>query len=186
MELYDRIIKIIDVNLIQCLIPVIITLYLVKVFFKNRFETKKALNLIRWLIIIYAFITWTIFFVSIIINPEEATFINRVVGPYAIIYWIMFLASLILPFTLLIRKIATKFWYVMLVAFCMKVGIFFERFIIITTSFHRDYLTENGNIEFIYPFLLGISIVLVQGAIIAILILGIFQILKRKTEHRNI
>ncbi|GAA0728418.1 hypothetical protein GCM10009430_37550 [Aquimarina litoralis] len=185
MELYDLIIKIIDVNLIQCLIPIILTLFLVKVFFKNRFETKKALNLIRWLIIIYTFITWTISLVTIIINPEEATFINRAVGPYAIIYWIMFIAALILPFTLMIKKMAIKFWYVMFIAFCMKVGIYFERFIIITTSYHRDYLTENGNIEFIYPFLLGISILFVQGVIIAILILGIFQILKRKTIHNT-
>ena len=170
MELYDQIIKIIDVNLIQCLIPIILTLFLVKVNFKNRFETKKALNIIRWTIIIYAFITWAITLVRIVINPEESAFINRAVGPYAVMYWIMLLSALILPFTLFIQKIAAKFWYVLLVAFCIKIGVYFERFVIIVTSYHRDYLTENGNTEFINPFVFGIGMLLLQGVIIAILI----------------
>jgi hypothetical protein len=187
MELYDRIIKIVDINLIQCLITIILTLFLVKVFFKNRFEIKKALNLVRWVVIAYSFITWTITLIGIILNPEESAFVNRAVGPYAITYWIMFLSALILPFTLFNKKLAAKFWYVLLVAFCVKIGVYFERFVIIVTSYHRDYLTiDNGNTEFINPFAFGIGMLLLQGVIIAILMLGIFEIIKRKTVHHTI
>ena len=56
------------------------------------------------------------------LNPEEYAFINRATGPYAITYWLMFLSALILPFTLLIKKLASKFWYVLLVAFAMKIA----------------------------------------------------------------
>jgi len=129
-----------------------------------------------------------------VINPDEYAFIDRATGPYAWAYWMMFLSALILPFTLLIKKLASKYWYVILVAFGMKIGMYFERFVIILTSFHRDYLPENANSEFenentdlIDLFSFGIGIIFLQGLIITILTLGIFEIIKRKkTAHNTI
>jgi hypothetical protein len=86
MEIYKRIIEIVDANLIYCLIPIILTLILVELIFKNRFETKKVLNLIRWTIIIYAIITWSITLIGMALHPEESAFINRATGPYKIAY----------------------------------------------------------------------------------------------------
>jgi hypothetical protein len=127
-------------------------------------------------------------------NPEEYAFINRATGPYAWAYWIMFVSALILPLTLFIKKLTSKFWYVLLVVFGMKSGMYFERFIIIVTSFHRDYLPgngnaelENGNTELIDLFAFGIGMIFLQGLIITILTLGIFEILKRKkTVHNSV
>jgi hypothetical protein len=126
------------------------------------------------------------------LNPDKYAFINRATGPYAWAYWIMLLSSLILPFTLLSKKLAAKFWYVLLVAFAMKIGMYFERFVIIVTSFHRDYLTgngnaelENGNTELIDLFAFGIGMIFLQGLIITILTLGIFEIIKRKKTVCN-
>ncbi|WP_111710268.1 hypothetical protein [Lutibacter citreus] len=127
-------------------------------------------------------------------NPDEYAFINRATGPYAWAYWIMFLSALILPLTLLIKKLASKFWYVILVVFGMKSGMYFERFVIIMTSFHRDYLPgngnaelENGNTELIDLFAFGIGMIFLQGLIITILTLGIFEIIKRKkTVYNNL
>ena len=187
MELYKRIIEIVDANLIHCLIPIILTLMFVELIFKNRFETKKVLNLIRWTIIIYTIITFTFYLIGMAMNPNEHAFINRATGPYAIAYWIMFFGALILPLTLFIKKLASKFWYVLLVAFGMKSGMYFERFVIITTSFHRDYQTGNGNVGLMESMLYGIGIFFIQGIIIAILTLGIFEIIKRKkTGHNNV
>ena len=189
MDIYKRIIEIIDANLIFCLIPIILTLILVKLIFKNRFETKKVLNLIRWTIIIYTLITWTFYLIGMVTteNPEEYAFLNRATGPYAWAYWIMFLSALILPLTLIIKKLASKFWYVLLVAFGMKSGMYFERFVIIVTSFHRDYLPnnvntefDNRNVELIDLFSFGIGMTFLQGIIITIFTLGIFEIIKRK------
>jgi hypothetical protein len=185
MELYKRIIEIVDANLINCLIPIILTLIIIRLFFKNRFETKKVLNLIRWTIILYAIITWTFNLIGMAMSPDEYAFINRATGPYKIAYWIMFLSALILPFTLFIKKLASKFWYVLLVVFGMKIGFYFERFVIIVTSYHRDYLTENGSPEFTNLLAFGIGMILLQGVIIAILTLGIFEIIKRKKTGYN-
>ncbi|WP_127845488.1 hypothetical protein [Psychroflexus aestuariivivens] len=187
MELYKRIIEIVDANLIHCLIPIILTLMLVELIFKNRFETKKALNLIRWTIIIYTIVTFTFYLIGMATtdNPDEYAFLNRATGPYAWAYWIMLLSALIFPLTLFIRKLASKFWYVLLVAFGMKSGMYFERFVIITTSFHRDYQTENGNDGLMESISYGIGIFFIQGIIIAMLTLGIFEIIKRKKTGYN-
>tara|TARA_R110002126_G_scaffold290629_1_gene448042 strand:+ start:68 stop:652 length:585 start_codon:yes stop_codon:yes gene_type:complete len=185
MELYKRIIEIVDANLIHCLIPIILTLMFVELIFKNRFETKKALNLIGWTIIIYTIVTFTFYLIGMAMNPDEYAFINRATGPYAIAYWIMFFGALILPLTLFIKKLASKFWYVILVAFGMKSGMYFERFVIITTSFHRDYQTENGNAGLMESISYGIGIFFIQGIIIAMLTLGIFEIIKRKKTGYN-
>ena len=92
----------------------------------------------------------------------------------------MLLSALILPFSLLVKKLGTNFWYVLFVAFCMKIRNYFERFVIITTSLHRDYLPDNGNNEFTDSILYIIGMVFLQGMVIAILTLGVFEMTKRK------
>ena len=185
MELYKRIIEIIDANLMHCLIPIILILMLVELIFKNRFETKKVLSLIRWTIIVYTIVTFIFYLIGMAMNPDEHAFINRATGPYAWAYWTMFFGALILPITLFIKKLASKFWYVLLVAFGMKCGMYFERLVIITTSFHRDYQTEDGNAGLMESISYGIGVFFIQGFIIAILALGIFEIIKIRKNVCN-
>lgn len=183
METYNRIIEIIDANLIFCLIPIILTLILVELLFKNRFETRKVLNLIRWTIIIYTLTTLIFYVIGVAVNKDNYALLNRATGPYAWAYWIMLLSSMILPLLLLVKKIGTNFWYVLLVAFCMKIGSYFERFVIITTSFHRDYIPDGGNTEFRDSISYAIGMVIMQGMVIAILTLGVFEMLKKKKNY---
>ena len=186
MELYYRIIEIIDANLIYCLIPIILTLIIVNFLFKERFETKKSLNLFRWIIITYSIITWTFYLFGMFMNPEKYSFIDRATGPYKIAYWIMFLCALIFPFTLFYKKLASKFWYVLFVAIGMKIGYYFERYVIFVTSLHRDYHPSSDNSVFSSLPNFGIGLIIIQGITIAILSLGIFEILKlKKTVHNS-
>lgn len=180
MEFYKQFLEIVDANLIYCLVPIILTLILVELILKNRFETKKMLNLIRWTIIIYTITTVTFYLIEITLKPGEQTFINRTTGSYSWAYWLMLLSAMILPFSLLMKKLRTNFWYVLLVAFCMKIGSYFERFVIITTSLHRDYLPDSRNNEFTYSILYNIGMVFLQGIIIVILTLGVFEMIKKK------
>lgn len=180
MELYKTIIEIVDANLIYCLIPIILTLMLVELIFKTRFETKKALGVIRWTIIIYTIVYIAYYLIVLVINPNEHNFVNRTTGPYAWAYWIMFFSALILPLTLFIKKLASKFWYLILVAFGMKIGVYFERLVIITTSFHREYKTEIDDLGLMESISFGVGILLLQGITLTIMVLGIFEMLKRK------
>lgn len=183
MELFDKLIKFIDTNLILCLVPIILTLIIIEFLFKNRFETKKVLNLIRWTIIIYTAITILYSIIGIIGYPDKFAVINRATGPYWIAYWIMLLCALIFPITLLNKKWASKFWYILLVSILVKIGLYFERFVIIVTSYHRDYLPEKGIIEWIELPSNGLLLLFLQGFIIAILALGYFKIMKQKSKH---
>ena len=138
MRLDNEIITFIDENLIYCLVPMILTLKLIDFFFKDRFQIKKALNLIRWLIISYAIITIIHFLIGLTINSDELELISRVTGPYKIAYLLIFMCATILPLILINNKLASKSFYLLLVGVLMKIGWYIERFIIVVTSFHRD------------------------------------------------
>ncbi len=98
----------------------------------------------------------------------------------------MFLSALILPFTLFIKKLTLKYWYVLIVVFGMKSGFYFERFVIMSTSYHHNYLTENRRPEIMNSFTLGIAMLFLQGIIITILALGIFEIIKQKSVRNTL
>lgn len=185
MELYDKIIRIVDSNLTYCLVPMVLTLILVKVIYKNRFPTKKALNIISWIIIGYSVITLVYFILGISLNSDNFAFTNRATGPYKFAYWFMLFCVTVLPFTLLIKKLSSKYWYVLLIAFFIKIGVYFERFVILTTSIHRDYAQENGSSDLMASTAYGILVFFIQGFIIAVLLLLLLKRIERKKTAHN-
>lgn len=174
--MYDKIIKIVDANLILCLIPMIFTLILIELMFKNIFSTKKVLRIISWIILIYTLVIFLYFIIGFTVSPNEFSFIHRATGPYKTMYWIMFFSATIFPLTLLIKRLSSNFWYVLLVAFLMKVGVYFEHFVIVTTSIHRDYGPENQTSDLLNLWTYGILMVVLQGFVIVTLTLGILKI----------
>ncbi len=80
---------------------------------------------------------------------------------------------MILPFSLLIKKFQSKIWFILIVSFLMKIGAYFERFVIISTSTHRDF-DSNGPIESSNNIWIEyLVMVLVQGFIIALVLIAI-------------
>ncbi|MFZ1729845.1 MAG: NrfD/PsrC family molybdoenzyme membrane anchor subunit [Bacteroidota bacterium] len=74
-------------------------------------------------------------------NPyEKFAFINRALGPYAWSYWVMVSCNVIVPQLFWFRKIRRAPWLVFILSILINVGMWFERFVIITTSLTRDYL----------------------------------------------
>jgi molybdopterin-containing oxidoreductase family membrane subunit len=77
-------------------------------------------------------------------NPYEmATFKNRMVGPYAWAYWTMITCNVILPQLFWFKKIRTNLVAVFILSICVNIGMWFERFVIVVTSLHRDFLPAN-------------------------------------------
>jgi len=77
-------------------------------------------------------------------NPyERFTFINRATGPYAWAYWIMVSCNVISPQLLWFKKLRTNLVFVFILSIFVNIGMWFERFVIITTSLHRDYLPSS-------------------------------------------
>lgn len=174
MELLDRIINSIDTNIILCLIPLILSLWITNKIFKEKYYSKSVLNIVSWTVIFYSFIILIRFVIEIIINAENVAIYNRATGPYWWSYWLMFFCATIFPFTLLSKKLRVKFWYVLIVAFSIKIGFYFEIYVIILSNFHREHTPIGwSNSNFIYLYEIGKFFI--QGIFIAILSLVIYN-----------
>lgn len=74
---------------------------------------------------------------------ERFAFVNRATGPYAWAYWTMVACNVISPQFLWYRPIRTNLTLVFIISIFINIGMWFERFVIITTSLHRDYLPSS-------------------------------------------
>ena len=91
--------------------------------------------------------------------PEEGfVFLNRAVGPYAWAYWIMVSCNVISPQLLWFKKIRTNVGALFALSIFINIGMWFERFVIVVTSLHRDYLPSSWDMY--YPTIWDISLFL--------------------------
>ena len=74
---------------------------------------------------------------------EQYAFINRATGPYWWAYWSMISCNVISPQLLWFKKLRTNLVFVFILSIFVNIGMWFERFVIITTSLHRDYLPSS-------------------------------------------
>lgn len=77
------------------------------------------------------------------VEYERFAFLNRALGPYAWAYWSMVSCNVIAPQLFWFKWARTNIWAMMAVAMCVNVGMWFERFVIIVTSLHRDFLPSS-------------------------------------------
>jgi molybdopterin-containing oxidoreductase family membrane subunit len=74
-------------------------------------------------------------------NPYELfTFQNRAFGPYAWAYWTMISCNVISPQIFWFKKARTSIPILFVMSIFVNIGMWFERFVIIVTSLHRDFL----------------------------------------------
>ena len=71
---------------------------------------------------------------------EKYAFMNRALGPYAWAYWTMVACNVAIPQLLWLRAFRRRVWLMYPIVILVNVGMWFERFVIIVTSLHRDYL----------------------------------------------
>jgi len=77
-------------------------------------------------------------------NPyEQFVFMNRALGPFAWAYWIMVSCNVLTPQLLWFKKIRSNLLIVFILSLFINVGMWFERFVIIVTSLHRDFLPSS-------------------------------------------
>jgi molybdopterin-containing oxidoreductase family membrane subunit len=68
---------------------------------------------------------------------------NRMTGPYWPFYWTLITCNVVLPQVLWIRKVRTYVPALFVIALIVNVGMWLERFIIVVTSLHRDFLPSS-------------------------------------------
>ncbi len=74
---------------------------------------------------------------------EEFVFLNRALGPLNWTYWTMVICNVVVPQVLWFRRLRSNVAVVFAVSLLVNVGMWFERFVIIVTSLHRDFLPAN-------------------------------------------
>jgi Ni/Fe-hydrogenase subunit HybB-like protein len=77
-------------------------------------------------------------------DPYEIYMVlNRFVGPYAPVYWALIACNVVVPQSLWFRRVRASVPALFAVAMVVNVGMWLERFIIIVTSLHRDFLPSS-------------------------------------------
>ena len=77
-------------------------------------------------------------------NPyERYAFINRAMGPYWWAYWTMITCNVVVPQFFWFKKIRTNMLIVFILSIFVNIGMWFERFVIVVISLHRDFIPGN-------------------------------------------
>jgi Ni/Fe-hydrogenase subunit HybB-like protein len=69
--------------------------------------------------------------------------LNRMTGPYAMAYWTLILCNVATPQLLWSRRVRTNVVVLFVISLIVNVGMWLERFVIIVTSLHRDFLPSS-------------------------------------------
>jgi len=74
---------------------------------------------------------------------EQYAFYNRALGPYWWAYWAMMTCNVISPQFYWIKSLRRNITVTFILSIFVNIGMWFERFVIIVTSLHRDYLPSS-------------------------------------------
>lgn len=74
---------------------------------------------------------------------ESFMYWNRITGPYWWSYTLLILCNILLPQALWIRKIRLNMVSLWIISIIVNIGMWLERFVIVVTSLHRDFLPSS-------------------------------------------
>ena len=76
----------------------------------------------------------------------QHAFINIISGTYGWAGWLTISCNILIPQLLWFKKCRTSYFWMILVAIAVTIGMWFERFVIIVISLHQDYLPSSWRI----------------------------------------
>ncbi len=74
---------------------------------------------------------------------EQFMILNRITGPYRYHWWALILCNILVVQLLWIRRVRTNPVTAWIIAMFVNVGMWLERFVIVVTSLHRDFLPSS-------------------------------------------
>ena len=87
---------------------------------------------------------------------ERYVFINRATGPYWWAYWTMVTCNVVSPQLFWFKRFRTSIPVMFAISIFINIGMWFERFVIIVTSLHRDYLPSSWG--YFHPTIVDVGI----------------------------
>ena len=113
-------------------------------------ENMAKVTLVTGLIVVYGYACEAFFGWYSGNEYERFMLKNRIYyGPYAWSYWALLVCNFIVPQILWSKRLRRNLWALFTVAMFVNVGMWLERFVIIVTSLHRDFLPSSW--EMYYP-----------------------------------
>jgi Ni/Fe-hydrogenase subunit HybB-like protein len=74
---------------------------------------------------------------------EKYMILNRMFGPYAPMYWALILCNVLVPQVLWFGKVLGSVAWLFVISIIVNIGMWLERYVIIVTSLHRDFLPSS-------------------------------------------
>jgi Ni/Fe-hydrogenase subunit HybB-like protein len=74
---------------------------------------------------------------------ESFVFMNRAFGPYWWAYWTMVTCNVFIPQLFWMERVRRSIPAMFVISIFVNIGMWFERFVIVVTSLHRDFLPAN-------------------------------------------
>ncbi|MFN7963706.1 MAG: NrfD/PsrC family molybdoenzyme membrane anchor subunit [Thermoanaerobaculia bacterium] len=71
---------------------------------------------------------------------------NRIGGPYWPYWWSLILFNVLIPQLLWVKKNRTSPWALFWISMSINIGMWLERFVIVVTSLHRDYVVSSWDL----------------------------------------
>ena len=85
-----------------------------------------------------------VFFAWYSANPNEAYMMsNRATGPYAPMYWLLLICNGVVPQLLWSPRLRASVPLLFVISLVVSLGMWLERYIIVVTSLHRDFLPSS-------------------------------------------
>lgn len=109
----------------------------------NHIESMNKIIMTTGSIVGVAYITEFIIAFYSGVQAESYCFMNRMAGPYWWAYWSMMTCNVLSPQLFWFKKIRTSIAATFILSIIVNIGMWFERFVIIVTSLHRDYLPSS-------------------------------------------
>jgi molybdopterin-containing oxidoreductase family membrane subunit len=116
--------------------------------------------------------------------------LNRMAGPYAPIYWLVIVCNVVIPQALWLERTRASPLALFAISVVVNIGMWLERFMIIVTSLHRDFLPSAW--QMFYPTFWDIATLAGSLGTFALLFLLFLRFLPaisisemRKLEHEQ-
>jgi molybdopterin-containing oxidoreductase family membrane subunit len=77
---------------------------------------------------------------------ESFMYWNRMTGPYGFTYGLLIMCNIALPQALWSRRVRQNIVLVWIISIIVNIGMWLERFVIVVTSLHRDFLPSSWGI----------------------------------------
>jgi hypothetical protein len=118
-------------------------------------DTRNAFAIIKGLILVYAGLNISYYFIAYFSTATMVGFLGRGTGFYSFAYYLMVVPNTVLPLLLLFKKLGRNKYVLLTLSFLMNIGWLFELFIIYSTDMHRDHTASQLSFDSLWFIVLN-------------------------------